>query len=452
MALDFPNSPSDGQVYTDTATGEQWVYEAATNSWTSKGLVNTSGGLVYKGTVDITQTPPTASSGWQYSVLADGTANAGFGPGITGAVAKGDIIMYTGTGWTDTSHNVPQATAAVAGIDKKLWKRTGTELSPETAGDDVFTSGDVKVGGTTAAPKITVGADTTAPDNGIYSPGADQVAISTKGKERFSIDSNGRLLVGTSSSSSIASAVLQGNSSFPTGGGLLRLARGSVPGVNTDDLGRLAFSEPNHVTAAEVAAFKDTGTWTSGSSQPTRLVFSTTADGASSPTERMRIDSDGYVRLTSNTGGIQFNGDTAAANALDDYEEGTWTPAFSFATPGDLAVTYSNQTGNYRIVGKLCIATFTLEFTPTYTTSSGTARVTGLPLSTGNYLTTPASVDRFAGFTLTAGFDNMWLRKSTGQTYVELYSMGRSGSPSMGTSEVVSGSAKILNGTIIYNL
>ena len=141
MALDFPNSPSDGQVYTDAATGEQWVYEAATNSWTSKGLVNTSGGLVYKGTVDITKAPPAASSGWQYSVLADGTANAGFGPGITGTVAKGDIIMYTGTGWTDTSHNVPQATAAVAGIDKKLWKRSGTELSPETAGDDISTTG-----------------------------------------------------------------------------------------------------------------------------------------------------------------------------------------------------------------------------------------------------------------------------------------------------------------------
>ena len=59
---------------------------------------------------------------------------------------------------------------------------------------------------------------------------------------------------------------------------------------------------------------------------PGRLTFSTTADGASVPTERMRITSDAYVRLASGTGGIQFNGDTAAANALDDYEEGTWTP------------------------------------------------------------------------------------------------------------------------------
>ena len=28
-------------------------------------------------------------------------------------------------------------------------------------------------------------------------------------------------------------------------------------------------------------------------------------------------------------GGISFNGDTATTNALDDYEEGTWTPGVS---------------------------------------------------------------------------------------------------------------------------
>ena len=128
--------------------------------------------------------------------------------------------------------------------------------------------------------------------------------------ERLRIDSSGRLLVGTSSSSSIASAVFQGNSPFPTGGALIRLSRGSVPGSTTDDLGRLAFSELNHVNAAEVAAFRDTGTWTSGSSQPTRLVFSTTADGASSPTERMRIDSSGNVGIgyTSPSAKLEVNG------------------------------------------------------------------------------------------------------------------------------------------------
>jgi hypothetical protein len=45
------------------------------------------------------------------------------------------------------------------------------------------------------------------------------------------------------------------------------------------------------------------------------------ADAAQSVTERMRILAGG---------GLTFNGDTAAANALDDYEEGTWTMGIAF--------------------------------------------------------------------------------------------------------------------------
>jgi hypothetical protein len=78
-------------------------------------------------------------------------------------------------------------------------------------------------------------------------------------------------------------------------------------------------------------------------------VFSTTADGASSPTEQLRITSNRYVRLASGTGGIQFNGDTAAANALDDYEEGTWTPVYTLGG----SVTYTTQQGRYVKVGRL---------------------------------------------------------------------------------------------------
>jgi hypothetical protein len=85
---------------------------------------------------------------------------------------------------------------------------------------------------------------------------------------------------------------------------------------------------------------------------PGRLVFSTTADGASSPTEQLRITSNRYVRLASGTGGIQFNGDTAAANALDDYEEGTWTPSV-----GGTA-TYSSRAGSYVKIGSLVFAQF----------------------------------------------------------------------------------------------
>jgi len=63
----------------------------------------------------------------------------------------------------------------------------------------------------------------------------------------------------------------------------------------------------------------------------------------------MRITSDRYVRLASGTGGIQFNGDTAAANALDDYEEGTWTPTATPSTSG--TITLGSITASYTKIG-----------------------------------------------------------------------------------------------------
>ena len=177
MALDFPNAPTNGEVYTDAGTGEQWIYEAATNSWTSKGLVNTTGGVQYKGDINITATPPTGvTSGWQYSVNPGGTANAGFGPGVAGTVAKGSMVMYTGTGWVETSHAVPDATPAVKGIDTRKWNRTGTVLSPATAGDDVNIGGtniSLKANGSaTFAGKVGIGTATPLHNLDISGPSA----------------------------------------------------------------------------------------------------------------------------------------------------------------------------------------------------------------------------------------------------------------------------------------
>ena len=49
------------------------------------------------------------------------------------------------------------------------------------------------------------------------------------------------------------------------------------------------------------------------------------------------------------SGGITFNGDTAAANSLDDYEEGTFTPSF---VQGYNSVTYNTQAGFYTKIGR----------------------------------------------------------------------------------------------------
>ena len=87
----------------------------------------------------------------------------------------------------------------------------------------------------------------------------------------------------------------------------------------------------------------------------------------SSDTERLRI---------LGTGGLTFNGDTAAANALDDYEEGTWTPTIGNMTlnSGTLAFT-----AKYTKVGNLVtVSAYQTGGNITWTTSK---YLSGLPFA-----------------------------------------------------------------------
>jgi len=82
------------------------------------------------------------------------------------------------------------------------------------------------------------------------------------------------------------------------------------------------------------------------------------------------------------SGGIAFNGDTAAANALDDYEEGTWTPNISFGY-NTYNQSYANQVGRYTKIGNRVYVTCYVQFS-NKGTATGTARVGGLPFTTVN--------------------------------------------------------------------
>jgi len=118
-------------------------------------------------------------------------------------------------------------------------------------------------------------------------------------RERARIDSSGRLLIGTSSTSANTTALFQGYNGIATGPGHVRIATGTNSPANDANLGLVLFSDSEHTNCAFISANRDGGTW-SGSSKPTRLGFSTTADGASSPTERMRIGQDGGTYWRSN--------------------------------------------------------------------------------------------------------------------------------------------------------
>ena len=75
-------------------------------------------------------------------------------PALTGTPTAPTAAAGTNTTQLATTAFVHAAVAA-----EDLWNRTGTEISPKTAGDSVFTSGAVKVGGTTAAPNLQIKAD-----------------------------------------------------------------------------------------------------------------------------------------------------------------------------------------------------------------------------------------------------------------------------------------------------
>ena len=80
--------------------------------------------------------------------------------------------------------------------------------------------------------------------------------------------------------------------------------------------------------------------------------------------------------------GLTFNGDTAAANALDDYEEGTWTMGVSFGG-ASVGVTYGLNTGKYTKIGRQVTVTGYLTLT-SKGSSTGSAKITGLPFTITN--------------------------------------------------------------------
>jgi hypothetical protein len=180
---------------------------------------------------------------------------------------------------------------------------------------------------------------------GVYSGSGSDVVFSTPADsssaptEKVRIDSSGRLLVGTSSSVVVAgSEAVQQIVGTPTsdrpiglhwgGAGIAapyinfsksrNATYGSYTIVNNGDgLGGLLFAGDDGTDYGSVgAAIEALVDGTPGANDmPGRLVFSTTADGASSPTERLRITSAGFVGIGTSTPSYEFQVN-AASNAV----------------------------------------------------------------------------------------------------------------------------------------
>jgi hypothetical protein len=137
-----------------------------------------------------------------------------------------------------------------------------------------------------------------------------------------------------------------------------------------------------------------------GSSVPTNGLYLPAANTLAASTagaEALRVTSDAYLRMASGTGGIQFNGDTAAANALNDYEEGTWTPTVIGTTTAGTA-SYSVQVGRYTKIGRM--VNIECHLTWSSGTGTGNLRISGLPFTAATF--TGLAVGTASGLAYTA--------------------------------------------------
>jgi hypothetical protein len=177
--------------------------------------------------------------------------------------------------------------------------------------------------------------------------GTDTINLDTAGSTRATVDSSGRLLVGTSSWTGTHKLSVQANSNSSTGSGNVALIRGeSAADMSTGDvLGRIEFLDQDGGRYAFIDGRTDAAS--GANDNPGLLTFSTTADGASSPTGRMSITRAGTVSLPSNgasnifgTPRLAVEGDVSQASAY-----------FRQATTSDIAhIEFRNNNG---VVGSI---------------------------------------------------------------------------------------------------
>jgi hypothetical protein len=282
------------------------------------------------------------NTGQGYQTNKGGYIRGGVVSGASiGGQPSGRGILYLGTSTTDYSGSGSVSDSDTVVITNG---RVGIGTTdPSTVGASAYR--DLVIAGTgnrgitiqssNSAANAIVFNDTNGGVQGAiaYSHADDSLQFAVNGNERARIDSSGRLLVGTSTAPGAfpSGYIPQITAAKANNGGIASLmyTSGNTPSKiylgksNTTTVGSHALVAADNnigdiewvgsdgsafLAAARISAQVD-GT-PGASDMPGRLVFSTTADGASSPTERMRITSDGAI-LTGKT-----SDDSAAAGSV----------------------------------------------------------------------------------------------------------------------------------------
>lgn len=144
---------------------------------------------------------------------------------------------------------------------------------------------------------------------------------------------------------------------------------------------------------------------------------------------------------------------SADVNTLDDYEEGTWTPALTFDVAGNLNVVYATQVGHYTKIGRQVAIWFEVNAsTFTHTTATGNLRMTGLPFTAaGGSINFRSGSVAWQGITK-AGYTDLVPDAVAANTYM-LWVISGSGVNvgNVTVADALTGSVKYLSGGNLFN-
>lgn len=301
--------------------------------------------------------------------------------------AESSIINYNGGDTNDgLFFQAGSAATNVMALDSSGNVGIGTASPNEklnVSGNIRVTSGFVSFSGSISTPSEAAA---------VYRPADNTLAFSTANSERARINSSGDLLVGTTNQ--LTSSEL---SAGETG---IALRSASLLTVSRD--GGAGVLINRKTSDGDLIEFRKDGT-TVGSISNNSSNLQINGIGAlelqENGTTRAYVENTGFHPWSNNTydlgtssarwkdlylSGGAYLGGTGAANHLDDYEEGTWTPIFTGNTTNP-TVTYDRNDGFYVKIGRKVFARIEMR-TDSVSGGSGTLRVSGLPFTavTGN--------------------------------------------------------------------
>ena len=326
-------------------------------------------------------------------VIANGTGaavrsdlNAGLAAIVSqnsGATAPSTTYAYQS--WADTSAGVMKMRNGANNAWISLYELDGT-----------FLAGDISLSaGAAATPSLFFTGDT---NTGIYSPGADQVGISTGGTSRITIDGSGNVNI---DSNTLYVDAANNRVGIGTTGPSRRFVISNSgaegleigPGESANINQQLHYNRSSSVYVTNRIDAADHLFWISGSQKASldtsgRLLVGVSANA-----------NGGILQLS---GGITFPATAVAAtdpNTLDDYEEGTFTPTvIGTSTAG--TVTYGTRVARYTKVGRLVFIELRLSWSAG--TGTGDLRISGLPFTAAGETLAGLSVAFASILTLTA--------------------------------------------------